>query len=127
MRPANCQQAVQHMEHLLARKLTGRRSSRVKEHLNRAKLIATVVYRRFQVGPYQYQVKHLRWYLATQILQLKPTTRYRHWLTVRNIAIARNKNADWLQLLQGSWNNPTTIEITPTRHRYIQINQTDHN
>ena len=94
------------MEHLLARKLTGKRSSRVKEHLNRAKRIAAILYHQFQVGPYQYQVKHLRWYLTTQTHQLKPATRYRHWLTVWNIVAARNKSADWLMQLQGSWQTP---------------------
>lgn len=74
MRPANRQQAVQHMEHLLARKLTGGRSSRVKEHLNRAKRIAAIIYSRFQIGPYQYQIKHLRWYIFTQTHQLKTAT-----------------------------------------------------
>ena len=106
MRPANAQQAVQHMEHLLVRKLKGKRSSRVKEHLNRAKRIAAILYHQFQVGPYQYQVKHLRWYLTTQTHQLKPATRYRHWLTITNIIDALGKNADWLLCLRGDWTQP---------------------
>ena len=106
MRPANTQQAVQHIEHLLARKLTGKQSSRVREHLGRAKRIAAILYRQFQVGPYQYQVKHLRWYLITQTHQLKPATCYRHWLTIKNIVTARNKSADWLMQLQGGWQTP---------------------
>ena len=100
------------MEHLLARKLTGGRSSRVKEHLNRAKRIAVIIYSRFQIGPYQYQIKHLRWYLFTQTHQLKPATRYRHWLTIKNIVVVLNGNADWLGQLQGSWKAPI-----PTKER----------
>ena len=110
MRPANCQQAVQHMEHLLARKLTGRRSSRVKEHLNRAKRIAAILYRQFQVGPYQYKVKHLRWYLITQTHQFKPATRYRHWLTIKYCIYALNKEAGWTEALRGTWLSPIAVE-----------------
>ena len=111
MRPATPQQAERHMEHLLARKLTGKRRSRVKEHLNRAKRIAVIIYRQFQVGPYQYQVKHLWWYLSTQTAQLKPATRYRHWLTVKYCARALGKEACWLRLLRGSWQTPATTKI----------------
>ncbi len=55
-----------HMEHLLNRKLKGNRGTRVKEHTQRAKKIAAVIWTRFHVGPYQYQVKHLKWYLDTK-------------------------------------------------------------
>ena len=70
MRPANQHQAEKHMEHLLSRKLTGNRHTKVKEHTQRAKRIAATIWVRFQVGPYQYQLKHLRWYLQTQTKQL---------------------------------------------------------
>ena len=110
MRPANAQQAVQHMEHLLARKLTGKRSGRVREHLNRAKRIAAILYCQFQVGPYQYQVKHLRWYLTTQTHQLKPATRYRHWLTVKYGVYALGKEAHWMKALQGPWLTPVAVK-----------------
>lgn len=114
MRPANAQQAIRHMEHLLARKLTGNRSSRVREHLTRAKQIAARIYGQFQVGPYQYQLKHLHWYLETQSHTLKPATRYRHWLTVRNIINALDKSADWLPHLQGTWRHPVEPDSTDT-------------
>jgi len=109
MRPANSQQAIRHMEHLLARKLTAKRGSRVKEHLNRAKRIAAIIYIQFQVGPYQYQVKHLLWYLEKQTNTLQPTTCYRHWLTVSNIIKALNKNEVWLSCLQGAWSHPYAV------------------
>ena len=96
MRPANQQQATQHMEHLLNRKLKGNRSTRVKEHTQRAKKIAAFIWKRFQVGPYQYQLKHLKWYLDTQIRLFKAATQYRHWLTVKNIIIALGKESDWI-------------------------------
>jgi len=99
MRPANQQQAKQHMEHLLNRKLKGNRSTRVKEHTHRAKKIAAAIWTRFRVGPYQYQLKHLKWYLDTQTQHLKPATQYRHWLTVKNVIIALGKESDWMSRL----------------------------
>ncbi|TQV78014.1 hypothetical protein FKG94_13080 [Exilibacterium tricleocarpae] len=123
MRPANAQQAVQHMEHLLARKLTGKRSSRVREHLNRAKRIAAIIHYQFQVGPYQYQVKHLRWYLATQTAQLKPAARYRHWLTIKYCVYALNKEAHWMGVLQGSWQTPATIKTLSNDEALSQSGQ----
>jgi len=96
MRPANQQQAERHMEHLMNRKLKGNRGTRVKEHTHRAKKIAAVIWIRFQVGPYQYQLKHLKWYLDTKIRHLKPDTQYRHWLTVKNITIVLDKEIEGL-------------------------------
>jgi hypothetical protein len=110
MRPANQHQAEQHMQHLLNRKLKGNRSTKVKEHTTRAKLIAATIWQRFNVGPYQYQVKHLCWYLTNKTPQLKPASRYRHWLTIRNIVAARNKSADWLGQLQGDWQTPASVK-----------------
>lgn len=106
MRPANQQQAERHMEHLMNRKLKGNRGTRVKEHTHRAKKIAAVIWTRFQVGPYQYQLKHLKWYLNTQIQHLTPNTRYRYWLTIKNIVNALNKENNWEAQLQGSWTIP---------------------
>lgn len=100
MKPANARQAEQHMHHLLNRKLPGKRHTNVKEHTGRAKRIAHSIWKRFQVGPYQYQLKHLMWYLNFHTAHLKPVTRYRHWLTLRHIVRALNKPDAWLQVLQ---------------------------
>ncbi|MFT6164478.1 MAG: hypothetical protein ACJA1T_000483 [Zhongshania aliphaticivorans] len=99
MRPANQQQAERHIEHLLSRKIPGNRQTKVKEHTNRAKRISAAIWKRFQVGPYQYQLKHLKWYLDTQTRHLKPATKYRYWLTVKNIMRALGKEVDWLEQL----------------------------
>ena len=95
MRPANQEQAVRHMEHLLIRKIKGNRRTRVTENMYRARRIAIVIWVRFQVGPYQYQLKHLRWYIEACMRDLAPNTRYRHWLTIRHIVWALGKNARW--------------------------------
>ena len=96
MRPANQQQAIRHMDHLLERKLSGNRNTKVKEHRTRAKQAAVVLWQRFHVGPYQYQLKHMHWYIEVYTKDLAPNTRYRHLLTVRNITQALNKNAKWI-------------------------------
>ena len=103
MRPANLQQAQQHMRHLLGKKITGRRGTRVKEHTKRALTIADALYRQFQIGPYQYRLHHLSWYLNNHIQHLKPSSQYRHWLTIRLIVIALDKDGQWLPLLKGAW------------------------
>ncbi len=103
MRPANIHQAKAQMTHLLGRKLTGNRKTRVREHTRRGQQISDAIWRRFQVGPYQYRLKHLRWYLDIQTKELKPATRYRHWLTVQNIVQTLNKDADWFNSLKGPW------------------------
>ncbi|MGX4675810.1 hypothetical protein ACWCIB_02970 [SAR92 clade bacterium H246] len=110
MRPANQRQVEQHMEHLLDRKLKGNRTTKVKEHIKRAKNIASAIWMRFQVGPYQYQLKHLKWYLETQTQHLTANTGYRHWLTVKNIMKALNKGDYWIGQLQGPWTRPTTTK-----------------
>ena len=102
MRPANQQQAVKHMDHLLKRRLIGNRSTKVKEHRARAKQIAIVIWQRFQMGPYQYQLKHLRWYLEVYAQNLTPNTRYRHWLTIKQIASSLNKQIEWVMLIESS-------------------------
>jgi len=90
------------MECLLKRKIKGNRKTYVKEHLNRAKCIAVVIWARFQVGPYQYQLKHLIWYQQVHIQHLKLTTQYRHLLTLKNIARVLGKPDTWQRALQSS-------------------------
>ena len=94
MRPANQQQAQRQMDYLLRHQLKGS-AKKVKEHVTRAKIIAAVIWQRFHVGPYQYQLKHLQWYLAMQTQHLKSATRYRHTLTVRYIIGALGKGDYW--------------------------------
>ena len=92
---------------LLVRRLPGPRRTTVRAHLDRARRIASAIYRRWQVGPYQWQVKHVRWYLEHGDERLTPSTRYRHWLTLRLLVIALDKEADWTRHLAGAWQRPT--------------------
>ena len=109
MRPASSEQAQQQMRKLLGRKIPGRRAAKVKEHTKRALQIADILYRQFQVGPYQYRQKHLKWYLNTHIQALTPASQYRHWLTLKIILVALDKEKLWVAVLHGPWQCPLPI------------------
>ncbi|MDH5653122.1 MAG: hypothetical protein OEZ39_14795 [Gammaproteobacteria bacterium] len=106
-RPANQQEAARIVRNLLIRRISGSRRGTVRPHLQRAANIAETIWRRWQVGPYQWQVKHLRWYLVEKTKHLKSGTRYRYWLTVRFLVFTLAKERDWLPYLQGPWVWPT--------------------
>ncbi|MEZ5482877.1 MAG: hypothetical protein R3E73_12125 [Porticoccaceae bacterium] len=110
MSPRGKYPARQHMLHLMKRRLKGSRR-KINEHYNRTLYMSDLLWVKFQVGAYQYQLKHLRWYLEEGTNLLLPDTRYRHWLTVKVILEALDKEADWTPQLQGSWTGPTGNEI----------------
>lgn len=105
-RPASTRQTTRQAQGLLARRLPGARRTTVKAHLQRAGAIGETIYQRWQVGAYQWRVKHLRWYLEHRTQRLKPSARYRHWLTVRLLVIALGRESDWLPRLNGPWTRP---------------------
>jgi len=107
--PANQQQAARIARDLLVRRLPGSRRGSVRAHLQRAQLIAEIIWRRWQIGPYQWQVKHLRWYLVEKTQHLMPGSRYRHWLTVRLLVLALPTGEHWLPQLYGPWLRPTGV------------------
>jgi len=107
--PASCEAAARQARALLARRLPGARRGTLGAHLARAERIGAAIWRRWQVGPYRWQLKHLRWYLATQTGQLTPGTRYRYWLTLRTLVLSLEHGADWLGQLDGPWVRPTGV------------------
>jgi len=107
MRPANARQAAAKARGLLIRRLPGPRRTTVRAHLRRAERIAETIFSRWQVGPHQWQVKHVRWYLEHRTKQLGPSARYRHWLTLRLLVTALGNEADWCRHLAGPWLRPT--------------------
>jgi len=106
-RPASREQARRQADRLLARRLPGARRTGIAGHRQRARQIAETLYRRWQVGPYQWQLKHLRWYLKVTTPPFRPGTRYRYWLTIRLLVLALGKEKDWLPRLSGPWQRPT--------------------
>ena len=107
-RPANQRAAARQARSLLAGRLPGSRRGTVRQHLARAGHVARIIWRRWQVGPYQWQLKHLRWYLQECTGQLAVGTRYRHWLTVRLLIFALDHDG-WIKRLDGPWVRPSGI------------------
>lgn len=105
--PANQAAAARQARALLARTLPGSRRGSVAAHLTRAESIAARIWRRWQVGPYRWRLKHLRWYLTHETRALTPSTRYRHWLTIRVLIQCLGYEDDWVPRLQGPWIRPS--------------------
>ena len=105
--PSSQQAAAREARALLAHRLPGSRRGTVAAHLARAERIADSIWRRWQVGPRRWRLKHLRWYLTVQTAGLTPGTRYRHWLTARAVILALGHGEDWLRRLDGPWVRPT--------------------
>lgn len=114
-RPPSPSQAARLARGLLDRRLPGPRRTTVRAQVSRAERIAKCIYRRWQVGPYQWQVKHLRWYLEHATKTFAPLTRYGYWLTVRVLVIALAKDQDWLPRLRGPWQSASHSEAKNSR------------
>ena len=104
-RLANHRAAARIARSLLANRLPGSRRGTVRQHLARSGYIAQTIWRRWQVGPYQWQLKHLRWYLVERTNEHASGTRYRHWLTVRLLILALDHDG-WIERLDGPWVRP---------------------
>ena len=113
-RPASTAEAAGKTVRLLMRRLPGPRATTVHGHLTRARLIGAALYQRWQVGPYQWRLKHLRHYLEHRTARFEPTTRYRHWLTVRLLVLALGRE-DWLPRLRGPWERPAAHDGSPVQ------------
>lgn len=107
-RPSNQRAAARIARSLLVKRIPGSRRGSVRQHLARSGHIADTIWRRWQVGPYQWRLKHLRWYLREQTCEYTSSTRYRHWLTVRLLIFALDR-ASWLERLNGPWVRPSGI------------------
>ena len=107
-RPANPRAAARQARSLLANRLPGSRRGTVRQHLARSERIAQTIWRRWQVGPYQWQLKHLRWYLVEKTNHCVSGTRYRYWLTVRLLIFALDHDG-WIERLDGPWVRPSGV------------------
>lgn len=96
-----------------------------RRHIQRANKIKMAIESRWNIRhPAQYQVKHLRWFLAEHIKFEKPDVRYQYWLTVKLIVERREKDTDWLPLLKGEWDSPArTSESNPKTCEQLPTNE----
>jgi hypothetical protein len=90
------------MLNFLGKRLSGSLKT-INKHLERAKIIATAIDKRFGKNVYQYQVKHLKWFLNHFIDSYAKGTKYNYWLTVKLIISFIGKSNQWLVLLRGDW------------------------
>ncbi len=105
-RPANHRAAARQARALLANRLPGSRRGTVRQHIIRSERIAEAIWRRWQVGVYQWRLKHVLWYLQHCTDQYADGTRYRYWLTVRLLILSLGHDT-WLGRLNGPWVRPT--------------------
>lgn len=106
-RPGSHAQAHMQAYTLLAKSLPGAAKNRVL----RAELagrIAEEIWKRWQVGVWQWRLKHLQWYLDIHLAHAASCTRYNHWLSIRTVLLslgqpalaeilAKRKNATYLR------------------------------
>lgn len=105
-RPGNQRAAGRQARALLVKRLPGSKRGTVRHHLARAVYIGATIWRRWHAGPFQWQVKHVQWYMTEQTKEYVSSTRYRHWLTVRLLIFALDKDG-WIERLDGPWVRPT--------------------
>ena len=97
-RPGTVEVARHQAIQILVRALPGKRTN-VGRRIRFATLISDRIWRRWQVGPWQWRLKHVEWYLDVAIADLSPSAIYDHWRTIRVLlsATGRNDLVDWLE------------------------------
>jgi hypothetical protein len=100
--PASAGESRQEAESLIRRALPGDKR-RVADEARKAGRLAEWIWRRYQVGVWQWQAKHARWALEVATADYAASTRYQYWLTVARIAEYRGKLDDWDRHLRGPW------------------------
>ncbi|MFT5759643.1 MAG: hypothetical protein ACI9LM_004410 [Alteromonadaceae bacterium] len=87
------------MTSFLGKRLTGS-SITIKNHHKRALIISTKIYERFGAHVYQYQQKHLLWFLTVHVKNHAHGTRYNYCLTLIKIISLNQKMACWEHVLK---------------------------
>ena len=97
-RPGTVQSVRHQAIQILVRALPGKRSN-VGRRIRFAMLLSDRIWRRWQVGPWQWQRKHVEWYLDVAISDLSPSAIYDHWRMIRVLlsATGRHGLVDWLE------------------------------
>lgn len=103
--PESADQAGRVAVTLLNRCMRGDRNA-VRADCERASRIARAIWRRWQVGPWQWKSKHVRWFLEHRADKFSLWTRYRYWLTIERMLHVTGKLDDWQALLKGPWRSP---------------------
>ena len=105
---ANQNEARRQARYALKNSLSGKKDF-IDSHIRRAEAIAEAVWKKWQVTPATWQVKHLRWFLTHHVRKLSDSRRYEYWLTVRVLIAAQHKFYDWEPHLKGPWQRPSSV------------------
>lgn len=86
------------MKNFLGKRLTGA-SITIKKHHDRAMVIADAIFQRFGAHVYQYQQKHLVWFLTQHNRNFSKGTRYNYFLTIKKLINLSSKFKCWEHVL----------------------------
>lgn len=106
MNPANPERAGALCMTLMKQYYRGAASETKRRRLGRARIIGDVIWRRFQVGAFRWQQKHVRWFLEVHLGSAARNSRYLYWLSVRDLIRSIGKEG-WLPHLKGEWTKPS--------------------
>jgi hypothetical protein len=95
--PANAGQARRQVHRLLHRGLNGISHKTKSEYRMRAQVVASQIWNRWQVGPYNWKEKHLHWFKETHSSKLSPTTAYRYELAMEAISNLVRRHATHIE------------------------------
>lgn len=107
--PKSADEAAKVAARLLQRAVPGQ-AAFARSECSRAARIAAEVWSRWRVGPWQWQCKHVRWFLEHGTADYTGWTRYRYWLTIKRLLHVLGTWRDWRPRLTGSWCAPTSAE-----------------
>jgi hypothetical protein len=107
--PKSAAEAAAVAARLLQRTVSGEAANACVE-CNRAARVAAAVWSQWRVGPWQWQCKHVRWFLEHATARYSPWTRYRYWLTIERLLHVIGTWRDWRSQLRGPWCAPAHAE-----------------
>ena len=76
-----------------------------KRRIRRAAIMAEAVWYRWQVGIWQWRLKHVRWLLEHHHKELTANASYQYWLVIRDLVSLLDQQ-HWIPLLKGPWTRP---------------------
>ena len=88
---------------ILEKALAGKRAN-VTRRAKAAKNIAATIWRRWQVGPWEWQLKHLNWYLVHEVARLSPSAQYDKWRAIR-VLLSGTRREHLILWLENQKNN----------------------
>ncbi len=85
-----------------------------RRRVEKARIIAATIWRRWKVGVYRWQLKHVRWFLVHELSGRSANTSYQYFLVIRALIELTDRDR-WLASLRGSWSTPQARKPTAIR------------